>query len=396
MICHLGRDEAKLKREVVNEVARLTTSNDPVEVEQHRVGLEGSTKTCIEALENMGARTGMLGLVGMGGVGKTTLAKEIYNHFVAQKKFRCMTFLEIHRDSSSSNVEVRPTWSRKLRKQLLWDLLRVQPRTSNDYSSWFKKVSSLGPVLIVVDDVHNLGQFEALIPFAGHLHSGSRIIVTSRDQSIFNNVAGRMNIDHYLHDVSTLGSEEACMLFNWHAFHTNEAPDGYKELAKDVVGACDGLPLALKVIGSSLFDKRSDAARETIWPEAVHALRQSRGIMDVLRWSYDSLEEVEQRMFVDITCLFYGQSIDEALAYWRSCENCTSCDAVHNTVHYSLRNLIDKNLIACSLHDAFFKVHDLLIDLGQDIGRRAKSHIINGKIAEATIMKKQVSYCLVI
>ena len=114
---------------MVNEVARLTTSNDPVEVEQHRVGLEGSTKTCIKALENMGARTGMLGLVGMGGVGKTTLAKEIYNHFVAQKKFRCMTFLKIHRDSSSSNVEVRPTWSRKLRKQLLWDLLRVQPST---------------------------------------------------------------------------------------------------------------------------------------------------------------------------------------------------------------------------------------------------------------------------
>ena len=247
----------------------------------------------------------------------------------------------------------------------------------------------------MVDDVHKLGQFEALIPFAGHLHPGSRIIVTSRDHSIFNNVAGRMNIDHYLHDVSTLGSEEASMLFNWHAFHTNEAPDGYKELAKDVVGACDGLPLALKVIGSSLFDKRSDAARETIWPEAVHALRQSRGIMDVLRWSYDSLEEVEQRMFVDITCLFCGRSADEALAYWRSCENCISCDGVHNTVHYSLGNLFDKKLIACSLHGAFFKVHDLLTNLGQDIGRRAKSHIINGKIAEATIMKKQVRYCLV-
>jgi hypothetical protein len=83
-----------------------------------------------------------------------------------------MTFLEIHRDSSSSNVEVRRTWSRKLRKQLLWDLLCVQPSTSNDYSSWFKKVSSLGPVLIVVDDVHKLGQFEALILLAGHLHLG--------------------------------------------------------------------------------------------------------------------------------------------------------------------------------------------------------------------------------
>jgi hypothetical protein len=172
-----------------------------------------------------------------------------------------------------------------------------------------------------------------------------------------------MKVDHYIHDVSTLDSEESSMLFNWHAFHANEAPDDYKDLAKDVVGACGGLPLALKVIGSSLFDKRLDEDRETIWPEAVRALRQSTDVMGVLRWSYDSFSEEEKRMFIDITCLFYGQSVDEALAYWRSCENCTSCGGVL-TPQISLR-------------------------------MRAKSHIVNEKIAEATIVKKQVSYCLI-
>jgi putative protein kinase ArgK-like GTPase of G3E family len=86
-------DEAKLKREVVNEVARLIPSNEAVDVEEFRVGLEGPGNMCIQMLENMDAGPGMLGLVGMGGIGKTTLAREIYNHFAAQKRFKHMTFL---------------------------------------------------------------------------------------------------------------------------------------------------------------------------------------------------------------------------------------------------------------------------------------------------------------
>ncbi|KAG0590524.1 hypothetical protein KC19_1G106000 [Ceratodon purpureus] len=385
------RDEAKLKQEVVKEVARLTPSNDPVDVEPYRVGLQRRANACIQMADNMGAGTGILGLVGMGGVGKTTLAREIYNHFVAEKKFRNMTFLAIHRDSSTLDVEVGSTWVRELQKQLLWDLLRVQTSTSNDYSSWFRKVASVGPVLIVVDNVYKLNQFEVLVPFLSDLHPGSRIIVTSRDRSVYNNVAGRSKLEHCLYDVSTLDVEESNLLFNWHAFQADEAPEEFEGVAKEVVEGCGGLPLALKVIGSSLFDARWDDDSEAIWLEAVHALRQNPDVKGVLKWSYDHLSKPEKHMFLDIACLFCNRGVEEALVYWRSCEDCTSCGGVRYP-QTALRNLKNKNLVSVVRVNCFlttFKVHDLLIDLGQELGKKAKKHFVNGSVAEASIMMKQ-------
>ena len=387
-------DEALLKREVVKAVARLTPSNGSIEVEQYRVGLENPTYSCIKVLESIGACTGMLGLDGMGGIGKTTLAREIYNHFVAQKKFRCMSFLEIPFDpSTSSNMQgVTPTWSRELRKQLMWDLLRVKNSAAR-YNSWFQKVSSAGPTLIVIDNVHRLGQFEELIPSVSALHPASRIIVTSRDRSVLNKIASRTQIGHYLFDVCKLSMAESNLLFNWHAFHTKEAPKEFEDLAKSIVKACGGLPLALKVTGSSLFDKRLDEDRETIWPEAVDALRQSSDVMDVLRWSYDNLAEVEKRMFVDVTCFFYNGRAAEALAFWEGCRN-SSYGGI-KTPHTSLRSLIDKNLMECSRWGEFI-VHDLLKELGQKIGEKAGSHFVCGSMEEVGETMNQVSFHLLL
>jgi hypothetical protein len=325
----------------------------------------------------------------MGGIGKTTIAREIFNSHASVSKFKHMSFLQIHRESfsSSSNIQGWLAWSLQLRKQLMRDLLHVDSSGSTDYKNWYQKVNMVGPVMIVVDNVYDLEQLNGLVPFLACLHPGSRMIVTSRDWRILKDVVGRDGIKHFIFDVPLLSLQHTSMLFNWYAFHSMEAEEDLEGFAKDIVEACGGLPLALKVSGSSLFDKRMGEDRETIWIEARDAIRRSRDVMDVLRWSYDILSEADQRMFVDTACLFNNETLDEALAYWRSCKDCVSCDGM-GTPYTSFQNLIDRNLVSCNYYKQI-KVHDLLVELGEEIGKMAKTHFTKGNTGEVALRRKE-------
>ena len=326
-----------------------------------------------------GSATGCLGLVGMGGIGKTVLAKEIYNCFVGEKTFQATSFLEINRNSPT-RMEVGSSLLSRLQKQLLWDLLCIgESNQPWSYDYLFRRLSSLDRVLIVLDDIHDKVQFDKLIPFVGLLALGSCIIVTSRDQHVLKLMGGRSNF--YLHEVTLLGCEDSKKLFNWHAFGDDEAPKVFKTLANDVSSACGGLPLALKVVGSSLFGRTSDEDYKFIWPEAIDSLKRDEGVKGALKWSYDCLLESEKLMFVDIACIFCEWRKKEALEIWESCKKCTSCCG-NGTPHTSLRHLVDKSLVALDDHGVL-TMHGLLWDMGKRIGEVDGSHLWEGKGAKA-------------
>ncbi|KAG0563881.1 hypothetical protein KC19_8G066900 [Ceratodon purpureus] len=372
-------DEAELKREVVGAIlSKLTPSFEALQVDRCMVGVKEHVHTCVEKLEMISNTTCLLGLVGMGGVGKTFLAKLIYNHFVNHQKFQAMSFLTLDRNStlsSSSMVE-------KLQNQLLWDLLHVRNCNDHSYSYWFHKLWNKGPTLIVLDDIHEKSQFDELILDTWLLAQGSCIISTSRNCHVLK-VVGEEFGDFSLHEVTALETNDARKLFNLYAFRNEEALPKFKAVANDVSKACGGLPLALKVVGSSLMDKRSDEDLKCIWPEALNALKGDTKVMTTLRWSYDCLSNEEKLMFVDIACVFCNCKKQVVIEIWKSCEGCSSCCG-YKTRHTTLRKLIDKSLVALSNSSGQEEMvmHGLLQELGQSIGTLSGSHLWENKVAK--------------
>ncbi|KAG0601411.1 hypothetical protein M758_11G108300 [Ceratodon purpureus] len=372
-------DEVELKREVVGAIlSKLTPSYEALQVDRCMVGVDEHVHACVKKMEMISNTTGLLGLVGMGGVGKTSLAKLIYNHFVNHKKFQAMSFLTLDHNSSLSSSSM----VEKLQNQLLWDLLHVQNCNDHSYSFWFHKLSHKGPTLIVLDDIHEKSQFDDIILDIGLLGQGSCIIVTSRDRHVLKVVSGESQ-NFSLHEVTPLETNDATKLFNMYAFGSEEAPPNFKDFANDVSKACGGLPLALKVVGSSLMDKKSDEDLECIWPEAVNALKREVKVITALRWSYDCLSVEEKMMFVDISCVFCNLRKQEVVEIWKSCKGCSSCCG-YETPHMTLRNLIDKSLVALrnSSGQEELVMHGLLQELGQSIGTLSGSHLRENKAAK--------------
>ncbi|KAG0563685.1 hypothetical protein KC19_8G051300 [Ceratodon purpureus] len=371
-------DEVELKREVVVAIlSKLTRTYGALQVDRFMVGVEEHVHTCVKKLEMVSNTTGLLGLVGMGGVGKTFLAKLIYNHFVSHKKFQAMSFLALdHNSTLSSSNKVE-----KLQNQLLWDLLHVRNGDDHSYSYWFHKLSRKGPTLIVLDDIHEESQFDELILDTRILPQGSCIIVTSRNCHVLK-VVDKESQSFSLHEVTPLEIDDARKLFNLYAFRSEEALPKFKDIANNVSKACGGLPLALKIVGSSLIDMTSDEDLECIWSEAVSALKGDWEVMKTLRWSYDCLFEQEKLMFVDIACVFCNLEKQEVVKIWKSCEGCSSCYG-YKTPNTTLKRLIDKSLVALSNSQGQELVmHGLLQELGKSIGTSSGSHLWENKAAK--------------
>ena len=131
---------------------------------------------------------------------------------------------------------------------------------------------------------------------------------------------------------------------------------------KDIVKACNGLPLALEVIGGFLFNRKHDPK---CWTEAIVRIRKDKDIIKSLRISFDDLANEEKDMFMDIACIMLGHLKDMALEFWNSMDYYTpSC---------SLNALIAKSLVKVDL-DGQLRMHDLLRDMGREIVLDRASH----------------------
>ncbi|RVW64930.1 TMV resistance protein N [Vitis vinifera] len=187
----------------------------------------------------------MVGIYGFGGIGKTTMAKVLYNRIGAQ--FMIASFIANVREDSKSRGLLY------LQKQLLHDIL---PRRKNFIRNVDEGVHMIKDrlcfkkVLLVLDDVDDLNQLEALAGDHSWFGPGSRIIVTTRDKHLL-----ELHGMDALYEAKKLDHKEAIELFCWNAFKQNHPKEDYETLSNSVVHYVNGLPLGLKILGCFLYGK---------------------------------------------------------------------------------------------------------------------------------------------
>ncbi len=238
-----SRDEHELIRRIVEEVRKALP---PDLLPGRRIGLEKSIKDVVETFQSVR----VIGLVGTGGIGKTTLAMEVYNHFVSCQRFERYCFLQ----------DVRSSQTYVLQNKVLHDLGVGLESSCNDqveYTRRLREAMKDQRVLVIVDDVSDANQLEALIPEIDELGSECRIVITSRRHDVLEDAMKTLpTSSKAVYEVKTLDKSYSQRLFNMHAFGSERPSEGFVELAETISDACGGLPLSLTVMGSYLFHKK--------------------------------------------------------------------------------------------------------------------------------------------
>ncbi|KAJ6355038.1 hypothetical protein OIU77_005600 [Salix suchowensis] len=276
----LGRQQQQLRRSYSHIV------------EEDTVGLEEDVKVLAEQLVNS---NGIVSICGMGGLGKTTLAKKVYHNSKVRHHFDSFAWAYV-----SQQCQAREVWegilfkltnpSKEQREEIA--NLRDEELVKRLYLVQLEK-----KCLVILDDIWTIPTWNNLCPaFPYWKTAGSKILLTTRKMD----VALHPDPTCFLHVPPQLNDDESWELFKKKACVDSNFPDfriraEIERLGREMVGRCRGLPLAIIVLGGLLATKKTIFEWAEVRRNIISHLRRGKGdeqllgVTEVLALSYHEL-----------------------------------------------------------------------------------------------------------
>ncbi|KAL7153264.1 hypothetical protein ABFS83_04G155200 [Erythranthe nasuta] len=321
------------------------------------VGFDEQLLQLLDKLTGQRSNRQIIPIVGMGGIGKTTLAQNAYEHSLIVHHFDIRTWVTI---SQKYNV-----------KQLLLQLLS-ENNSQMDEQLLGQKLHKIlwgRRYLIVTDDIWSIEAWEEVCRFFPDNNNGSRIVVTTR----ISNVA--THFDSLLFELSFLDEDQSWDLFCKKTFGEVGCPLELEDIGKEIVQKCKGLPLSIYVIGGLLG--RSHKTQEywkIISKDLISNLNleKDENCSSILSLSYTYLPPHLKPCFLYVGIFPEDHEIivSQLIKLWvaEGFIKPNKAQSLEDIARGYLNDLVDRNLIlkhklGSNGRIKFCKIHDLLRDL---------------------------------
>ncbi|XP_060671079.1 disease resistance protein RPV1-like [Ziziphus jujuba] len=326
------------------EAALSKLNRTLLHVAKYPVGIESHLHE-LASLINAGEKdVRFIGIHGLRGIGKTTIAKAAFNSFADE--FEVSSFLADVRETTKQHFGFV-----QLQELFLFDMLGDKNLKVGNIQRGINIIKERlcnKRVLLFHDDVDELDQLDTLAGGHEWFGLGSRIIITTKNKHLL--ATHGVNL---IYEVRGMDHERALELLSWNAFKREKPIETYLALSDRVVCYADGLPLALVVLGSFLCCRTKEQ-----WQSAIHNLEKKpdKKIYQVLKISYDALQDNEKSLFLDIACFFVGEDKDYVIKVLGSSNFCPII---------GIKVLTDMSLI--NVESNRLGMHQLIEEVGKEV-----------------------------
>ncbi|TXG66094.1 hypothetical protein EZV62_007369 [Acer yangbiense] len=317
----------------------------------------------------------MVSIYGVGGIGKTTLARAVAKHAEDNELFDVVAFAEVSVEPDIGKIQVEI--AERLGMTFHESTVPIRASKLHEY---LKQEGQKKKILLVFDNIWATLELDKVgIPF-GDDCKGCKVLLTARDLDALTLTGSQLNFS-----MDVLNDQEAWNLFSTTAGDCVEQSD-LQDLAKEVANACGGLPIAIVTIAKALRNKK-----EFEWRNALQELKKpsSRTLEGVagptyscIEFSYNQLKDEELRsifLLCSTMVYTYGASIGDLMKYGMGLRIFKGIDRIkeaRDRVDTLVRKLKDASLLLDTPNNGSFSMHDVVRDVGRLIASRNQHAVI--------------------